>query len=285
MNDAPVVQYFRAGTLEDTPVNIDLLSRASDLESPTLTIDIVSGPQHGSLTRNPDGNYTYTPDPNYNGFDRFSYQANDGYLNSSSAEVRLTVGAVNDAPVVQAIDTSTHQDTPVSIDLLSTTHDPDSPKLTASIASHPAHGSLSRNADGSYTYTPDVHYNGSDQFSYQVSDGKLSSNLVSVSLNITPAEDTQANQVDPKAELNADPAQASAPPTDASSLVATDDRSARLIISSSDSNAPLINIDWAGQPDPSFMTLPLPNTSALPGRPPEKRSLAELTGLVVSVPS
>ena len=37
-----------------------------------------SGPAHGTLTLNADGRFTYTPAPNYNGPDSFTYTANDG---------------------------------------------------------------------------------------------------------------------------------------------------------------------------------------------------------------
>jgi Ca2+-binding RTX toxin-like protein len=61
----------------------------------------VGGPSHGSLTLNADGSFTYTPHPNYNGGDSFTYLArDDGGLASAAATVDLTVNAVNDAPTV-----------------------------------------------------------------------------------------------------------------------------------------------------------------------------------------
>ncbi|MBK6759015.1 MAG: cadherin-like domain-containing protein [Moraxellaceae bacterium] len=43
------------------------------------------------------------------------------------------------------------------------------------IVSNPTHGTLVKNTNGTYTYTPEANFNGSDSFSYQVSDGELSS--------------------------------------------------------------------------------------------------------------
>ena len=45
--------------------------------------------------------------------------------------------------------------------------------LTAVLVSGPAHGTLTLNADGSFTYTPDANYSGPDSFTYRASDGTL----------------------------------------------------------------------------------------------------------------
>ena len=63
----------------------------------------MSGPSNGTLTLNPDGFFTYTPDLNFNGTDSFTYRANDGELESDPATVAITVDPVNDAPVLTGI--------------------------------------------------------------------------------------------------------------------------------------------------------------------------------------
>ena len=76
-----------------------MLSNDTDVDSPTLTAALVSGPAHGTLTLNADGSFTYTPDANFNGTDSFTYKASDGLADSNVATVTITVNAVNDAPV------------------------------------------------------------------------------------------------------------------------------------------------------------------------------------------
>ena len=44
----------------------------------------------------------------------------------------------------------------------------------------PAHGTLTLNADGSFTYTPAANYNGTDSFTYKANDGTLDSNVATV---------------------------------------------------------------------------------------------------------
>ncbi|NEU06697.1 hypothetical protein GZH53_00070, partial [Flavihumibacter sp. R14] len=45
------------------------------------------------------------------------------------------------------------------------------------------------NADGSFTYTPNANFNGTDSFTYKVSDGTLESNIATVTLTVTPVND------------------------------------------------------------------------------------------------
>ena len=64
--------------------------------------------------------------------------------------------------------------------------------LSAVLVSGPAHGTLSLNSDGSFTYTPSGNYNGSDSFVYKVNDGTADSNLATVTLTITAINDAPA---------------------------------------------------------------------------------------------
>lgn len=64
--------------------------------------------------------------------------------------------------------------------------DADSDPLTASLVAGPAHGTLQLNANGSFRYTPSPNYFGSDSFSYQANDGHANSEVVLVSLTVTP---------------------------------------------------------------------------------------------------
>ena len=69
----------------------------------TLKFNILTLPAHGRLTGAGE-NRTYIPDPDYYGTDRFTYRANDGRVNSASAEVVITVTPVDDPPKVMAME-------------------------------------------------------------------------------------------------------------------------------------------------------------------------------------
>ena len=88
----------------------------------------------------------------------------------------ITVMDVNDAPVAVADDYTMGEDTALSVaapGVLGNDSDVDGDALSAVLASGPSHGTLVLNANGSFTYTPEANYNGSDSFTYKASDGSL----------------------------------------------------------------------------------------------------------------
>ena len=70
-----------------------------DPEDP-LTAVLVDDVSNGTLAFSNDGSFTYTPDPDFEGIDTFTYRANDGSGNSNLATVTITVNPINDAPVL-----------------------------------------------------------------------------------------------------------------------------------------------------------------------------------------
>jgi VCBS repeat-containing protein len=69
--------------------------------------------------------------------------------------------------------------------VLNNDSDPDGTPLSAQNASDPPQGSVQLNADGSFTYTPDLGAVGDDSFTYEASDGTLTS-TGTVTITITP---------------------------------------------------------------------------------------------------
>jgi len=141
------------------------------------------GPAHGTLTLNPDGSFTYTPAENFCGEDSFTYKAYDGALYSNVATVTIHVTCVNDAPVAQDDRYTTNEDTPLLVPApgsSATTTTWTVTRLTAVLVSGPAHGTLTLNPDGSFTYTPAENFCGEDSFTYKAYDGALYSNVATV---------------------------------------------------------------------------------------------------------
>src|SRR5213075_3252602 len=97
VNDAPVAADDAYTTAEDTPLTVSavgVLANDTDVDGDTLTVALVNGPGHGSVTLNGDGSFTYAPTANFNGTDSFTYRANDGTADGNVATVTLTVTAV-----------------------------------------------------------------------------------------------------------------------------------------------------------------------------------------------
>ena len=80
--------------------------------------------------------------------------------------------------------------------MLTNDTDVDGDALSAVLVSGPAHGSLTLNADGSFTYTPAANYNGPDSFTYKANDGQADSNVATVSINVGAVNDAPVAQND-----------------------------------------------------------------------------------------
>ena len=193
VNDAPVAVNDAASVAEDTPLTIGVLLNDSDPDGDQLTSTLVDGPAHGTVATNPDGSFTYTPAQDFSGDDQFTYTANDGTASSNApATVTITVTPVNDAPVAAANAYTTSEDAPLTIPalgVLANDSDVDGDGLSAVLVSGPTNGTLTLNADGSFTYTPSANFSDSDGFTYQASDGTLQSGLATVTITVTATND------------------------------------------------------------------------------------------------
>ena len=195
VNDVPVANNESYTINEDTPLVIaapGLLANDSDIDGDPLTAVQVSGPTNGALTLNANGSFTYTPNANFQGTDSFTYRASDGTAQSNLATVSITVNAVNDVPVASGESYTINEDTPLVIvapGLLANDSDIDGDPLTAVPVSGPANGALTLNANGSFNYTPNAHFHGTDSFTYRASDGTAQSNVVTVAITVNAVND------------------------------------------------------------------------------------------------
>jgi VCBS repeat-containing protein len=191
-NLAPVATNDSYSVNEDTGLTVSapgVLANDSDVEGDSLVAVLVSGPSHGVLNLNADGSFSYTPSSNFNGSDSFTYQAKDPYnALSNVATVSITVNAVNDAPVCTSPQSaSTNEDTALNASVVCT--DVDNDTLTYSSVSNPSHGTLTLNSAGTFTYSPNANYNGSDSFTFKANDGNADSNVATFNITITAVND------------------------------------------------------------------------------------------------
>lgn len=197
VNDAPLATGDSGRTDEDVRliVGVDngVLSNDIDIDSEGLVVELVSDAEHGSLTLDANGGYTYTPVMDWYGEDSFTYRAFDGDAYSAPVTVSLTVDPVNDAPVAAGDAFDATEDQMLVIEgkgsLLSNDSDVEGDDLEALLVDDAAHGSLALSADGSFTYTPDADFNGADSFTYKVTDGDLESGVVTVDLSVAAVND------------------------------------------------------------------------------------------------
>ncbi|CAJ35649.1 Ig-like domain-containing protein [Methanocella arvoryzae] len=202
VDDMPIALNDDYQVAEDNTLTIaapGVLSNDVDPEGGTLTAVYNSLPNHGTLTLNADGSFVYTPSTNYHGTDSFTYKALtyrglDGTAESDIATVTITVNPINDLPVAGNDTYTTSEDAPlikstVSEGVLGNDADIDADSLTAIIVTSPAHGALSLNPDGTFTYIPNANFYGTDSFTYKANDGTADSNTATATITITPVND------------------------------------------------------------------------------------------------
>ncbi|MCP4263376.1 MAG: tandem-95 repeat protein, partial [Planctomycetes bacterium] len=195
VNDAPVAVDDAYSTNEDTPLTVaapGVLANDSDVDGDPLTAVLVTGPGSGTLTLNSDGSFNYTPNTNFNGTDSFVYEASDGNGGTDTATVTITVNAVNYAPVAADDAYVTDENTPLTVvapGVLSNDTDTENDPLTSVLDTDVSNGTLVLNADGSFTYTPDADFNGTDSFTYTADDGNGGTDTATVTITVNPVND------------------------------------------------------------------------------------------------
>ncbi|MGE8501468.1 MAG: retention module-containing protein [Pseudomonas sp.] len=184
VNDVPTSSPVNLITVEDNAVTAKVY--ANDVDGDTLTYSIANGdaPQHGTVTLQADGTFTYTPAKDYNGSDAFTVTIDDGKGGVTTSLVSITVQPFNDAPETTNQTKVTDEDQSVSGQIIAT--DVDGDKLSYVIQSGVAHGSILLNTvTGAYTYTPNKDFNGTDSFTIRVYDpkGGYADSVVTVTVN------------------------------------------------------------------------------------------------------
>ncbi|MEM7312531.1 MAG: Ig-like domain-containing protein [Planctomycetota bacterium] len=192
-NDNPVAQENTYSLSEGGTINVSgingILTNDSDVDGDPLTVELVSGPIHGSLTLNPDGSFEYMHDGSETTLDSFTYRVNDDQGGQDTAEVHLNIEAVNDRPLAEVDHFNVLEDGSLNSDVLANDFDAESDILTAELISDVNQGTLNLNADGTFTYTPDANFNGSDSFTYRASDGIEQSVETTVTVTVVPVND------------------------------------------------------------------------------------------------
>ena len=196
-----------ATTRPSMPVTIPVLANDSFEGTPVVTG--TTPPSNGTLTINADNTITYTPNPGFFGADSYTYMVTSGGVTETAT---VTVTVVSTPPLARDDVRTTPEDTPVRGNVLIGTggdmadSDADNDPLTVTgfivggvsyipgqTATIAGVGSLTLNADGSYTFTPVPDWNGSvPVVSYVVSDGTGASNstaIATLTIVVTPVAD------------------------------------------------------------------------------------------------
>ncbi|WP_140390658.1 tandem-95 repeat protein, partial [Vibrio parahaemolyticus] len=185
----------KATVVEDTPTIIKVLGNDTfEGDGKVVSLDANNGPANGTVSVNPDGSVTYTPNDNYHGTDSFTYIVTSGGV-SESTTVSVDVTPVNDAPVAKDDIATTQEDTAVTIDVLPNDSDVDGDKLSIESASVPKEQGTVEVVNGKLVFTPAENFNGDAEITYTVTDGQLTDEA-KVTVTVNPVNDAPTIKVD-----------------------------------------------------------------------------------------
>ena len=189
VNDAPTTANIALTTDEDTAVSGQVT--ATDIDGDVLSYIATTAPQNGVLILNAaTGEFTYTPNTNYNGSDSFVVTISDGNGGTTTSTITVGVAPVNDAPVAVADAITTDEDTSIVVDVRANDSDIDGDSLTVVAVTQGTNGSVVIDAlSGNPIYTPNSDFNGSDSFTYTISDGQGGTSTTTVNVTVNAVDD------------------------------------------------------------------------------------------------
>ncbi len=167
-----------------------VLGNDTDPDGDTLTVSWWSSASHGQFLLSNDGSFVYTPNAGFTGTDSFSYTVSDGQATDGPISVTITVnGSIggNHPPQGSADSYSVNAGQTLTINapgVLGNDTDADGDPLSAALTGTPSNGSASLNSDGSFTYTPNSGFTGTDSFTYTVSDGQATDGPITVTITV-----------------------------------------------------------------------------------------------------
>ena len=184
-----VIGDTTAITKEDNSISGDLDATDSEGLTNNNPFSIADNPSNGSASINgATGAWTYTPNANFNGSDSFIVSITDDLGDVTTQAITITIDPVDDPSTITG-DTSanTEEDISVSGDLDATDIEGLSSDTPFAISDDPSNGSTSiDSATGTWTYTPNADFNGSDSFIVSITDdqGNITRQAINISVGI-----------------------------------------------------------------------------------------------------
>ena len=177
VNEPPVANDDTVITESGVPATGNVLVNDFDPDGDTITVTGNTQPTNGSVTVNPDGTFAYTPELGFTGEDSFEYTVCDDGAPSECTTGTVTIEVTPDYGNSTVANDDAYfglVDNTISGNVLDNDFDPEGQSQQVDVnttpLNGPSNGTLVINPDGSFTYTPNAGFIGTDQFTYQISD-------------------------------------------------------------------------------------------------------------------
>jgi VCBS repeat-containing protein len=179
-------------TSEDaSPYSIDISNVFSDADGNSLAIEVSSSnPALVNADYNATTGVTLSYVSNANGTATIAVTARDACGAGTTDQFVVNVAAGNDAPVARDSATGGNEDAPLITGFVPAS-DVEGDNLTYSVVSgvDASKGTLTFNTNGTYSFVPALNFNGAASFTYKAYDGKVYSNVATVTITINPVND------------------------------------------------------------------------------------------------
>ena len=187
-NEEPSAAEDALTLTEDTSDSVDVFANDTDDDGDPLALETLEPTaDNGTVSCTVGGLCTYTPEPNFEGFDTFQYTVTDGQGGTDSANVEITVTPVNDVPnaVDDSLVTSEGQMGSLNVRTNDVDIDGDTLLLTT-LTPAASHGTVACLGGGGCSYTPVTDYSGPDSFQYTIADGHGGTDTATVNITVLP---------------------------------------------------------------------------------------------------
>ncbi|TVZ56571.1 gliding motility-associated-like protein [Lutibacter sp. Hel_I_33_5] len=219
VNDAPIAVEDTYTTNEETPVTLLPLTGDSDIDGGTLSVTKIGGVAltggaqtitlpEGVVTIDASGAISFDPKDDFNGLATIPYEISDGQGGTATSNQKVTVNAVNDAPVANNDAKTISEDQTGTIDVVSNDTDVDGTINKASVDLDPStpgqdtsittpEGTWSVDTNGVVTFDPKDDFNGTATLPYTVKDDSGTvSNQGTITMSVTPENDPPVANAD-----------------------------------------------------------------------------------------
>jgi VCBS repeat-containing protein len=201
-NDSPVAVADTGAQYNDVVQSFDVLANDSDVDAgDTRHVVAASVPAGQGSVSIVNDRVVFDPGQDFHTLRRdevaqvtITYTIADAADAQSTSTLTLDVIGTNTPPVAHDVSATGNEDGVINGALAAT--DDDNDPLTYAIETGPQNGNVVVHADGTYTYTPGANYNGTDTFTYKVTDTSGESSIATVALTVNAVNDGPQAVVD-----------------------------------------------------------------------------------------
>lgn len=187
-NDPPVAVIDDYFGYEDYPVT-GTLDNDTDIDLDDLTYTAIGSVTGGTFEVESNGDFTFTPNENYWGFQTITYQVCDPSMACVNGTLYLEIIEINDDPIINPDVVTGNEDAVIGGNLRTNDIEPDGEEIFYFTVSAPEHGVLDLEDDGNFVYTPDENWFGQEVISFYGCDPCSVCFLTTLTINVIPVND------------------------------------------------------------------------------------------------